>query len=144
MTQAFELRAAKRSDLEFCWPIYRDALRPLTEAFTAWQEPAQRRVVEKALGDPGASILRAGGVDAGWLQVAETGAVIELRQFFVVEPMRNQGLGTSFLAWMKERAERKRKDLVLEVTTNNPARRLCDRLGFKPVKTADNKVTMRF
>jgi ribosomal protein S18 acetylase RimI-like enzyme len=45
---------------------------------------------------------------------------------------------------MKERADRKRKDLVLEVMTNNPAQRLYERLGFKPLTTAGNKVTMRY
>jgi hypothetical protein len=45
---------------------------------------------------------------------------------------------------MKERADRKRKDLLLDVPANSPAKALCERLGFKAVKTADNKVTMRY
>ena len=45
---------------------------------------------------------------------------------------------------MKERADRKRKDLTLDVMTNNPARRLYERLGFKVVTTANGKITMRY
>ena len=44
----------------------------------------------------------------------------------------------------QERAERKRKDLTLDVLSNNPARKLYERLGFKIVTAANNTVTMRF
>jgi GNAT superfamily N-acetyltransferase len=144
MPPAFDLRGARPSDFAFCWPIYRDAMQPLTEALMEWHEPSQRRVVELALADAGASILRSGGAESGWLHVQETPHVIQLRQLFVLPAARNRGLGTSFLTWMKERADRKRKDLTLDVLTNNPARRLYERLAFKAVGTADNKVTMRY
>lgn len=144
MPSPFELRAAGPSDFDFCWPIYRDAMQPLTEALTEWREPAQRRVVELALADPGSSILRMEGTDSGWLHVEETRHVIQLRQLYVLPAMRNRGLGTSFLNWMKERADRKRKDFTLEVMTNNPARRLYERSGFKAVVVSDDKVTMRY
>lgn len=144
MPLAFELRASSPSDLAFCWPIYRESMLPLTEALTQWNEAAQRKLVEQAVGDTGTSILQAEKADAGWLQVEETRHAVQLRHLYVVAEMRNRGLGGSFLAWMKERADRKRKDLVLEVMTNNPARRLYERLGFKPLETTGNKVTMRY
>ncbi len=144
MPLAFELRPSSPADLAFCWPIYREAAQPLTEALTQWNEAAQRQLVEKAVGHTGASILRADNADAGWLQVEETQHAVQLRHLYLAAQMRNRGLGSAFLAWMKERADRKRKDLVLEVMTNNPARQLYERLGFKPLTTAGNKVTMRY
>ena len=96
------------------------------------------------MADAGTSILRQHDADAGWLQVEETRHVVHLQQLFLLPAVRNRGLGTSFLTWMKERAERKRKDLTLEVLSNNPARRLYERLGFKVVTTANNKITMRY
>jgi GNAT superfamily N-acetyltransferase len=144
MPPAFDLRGASPTDFAFCWPIYRDAMQPLTEALMEWHEPAQRRVVELALADAGSSILRSDGADSGWLHVQETPHVIQLRQLYVLPELRNRGLGTSFLTWMKERADRKRKDLTLDVMTNNPARHLYERLAFKAIGTADNKVTMRY
>ncbi len=144
MPLSFELRPAKPSDLDFCWPIYRDAMRPLTEALGSWNEASQQRLIADAVADAGTSILRQHEDDAGWLQVEETRHIVHLQQLFVLPAVRNRGLGTSFLTWMKERAERKRKDLTLEVMTNNPARRLYERLGFKPISTADNKITMRY
>ena len=144
MPLAFDLRPATRSDFAFCWSIYRDAMKPLTEAVADWNEPVQYRIVEQAVTDPGTSILRADKIDVGWVQVEEGRQVVLLKQLFLLPAARNRGLGTSFLTWMKERAERKRKDLTLDVLTNNPARRLYERLGFKPVKTTDNKISMRY
>jgi ribosomal protein S18 acetylase RimI-like enzyme len=144
MPLVFELRPAKPSDLGFCWPIYRDSMKPLTEAVGPWNEAEQQKLIKEAVAEAGTSILRQHEDDAGWLQVEETRHLVHLQQLFVLPAMRNRGLGTSFLTWMKERAERKRKDLTLDVLANNPARRLYERLGFKVVTTANNKITMRF
>jgi GNAT superfamily N-acetyltransferase len=111
---------------------------------TEWREPDQRRIVERALADAGSSILHSEGADVGWLHVAETGQVIELKQFHLLPAVRNRGLGTSFLDWMKERADRKRKDLTAEIMTNSPVRPLLERLGFKAVPTSGRTVTMRY
>jgi ribosomal protein S18 acetylase RimI-like enzyme len=144
MPLTFDLRPATPSDLDFCWLIYRDAMRPLTEALGPWNEASQKRLIADAVADSGTSILRHHEDDAGWLQVEETRHIVHLQQLFLLPELRNRGLGTSFLTWMKERAERKRKDLTLEVMTNNPARRLYERLGFKVISTANNKITMRY
>ena len=144
MSLAFELRPAAKSDLGFCWPIYRDAMKPLTEALSPWNEPAQQKIVEEAITHAGTSIMRSNQADVGWLQVEETKNVVMLKQIFLLPTARNRGLGTSFLKWMQERADRKRKDLTLDVLNNNPARHLYDRLGFKIVTTAGTKITMRY
>ena len=141
MPTAFELRPTVKADFDFCWPIYRDSMKPLS---ADWNEAAQHKIVEQAIGHAGTSILRSDKADMGWLQVEETRHVVELKQLFVLPAARNKGLGTSFLNWMKDRADRKRKDLTLEVMTNNRARQLYERLGFKPVTTTDNRITMRY
>lgn len=141
MPPAFELRPAVKADLAFCWPIYRDAMQPLT---ANWNEAEHQRLVEKAVGHAGTSILCSDKTDKGWVEVAEDNGSVQLKQLFILPAARNAGLGTSFLNWMKERADRKRKDLLLDVAANSPAKGLCERLGFKAVKTADNKVTMRY
>jgi GNAT superfamily N-acetyltransferase len=119
-------------------------MKPLTEAEGQWNEAAQQKIVAQAVTDAGTSILRQDAADVGWLQVEETRHVVQLKQIFLVPAVRNRGLGTSFLKWMKERADRKRKDLTLDVLSNNPARRLYDRLGFKTVSTANGKITLRY
>ena len=144
MPSSFELRPTTKADIAFCWPLYRDALQPLMEPPTDWREADQRRIVERALADTGASVLRSQGADAGWLHVRENNQVIELKQLLVVPELRNRGLGTSFLGWMKERADRKRKDLTVEVLATSPARRLLERLDFKAVPGSGRLMTMRY
>ncbi|MDI1284278.1 MAG: GNAT family N-acetyltransferase [Reyranella sp.] len=141
MPTSFELRPAVKADFAFCWPIYRDAVQPLT---ASWNEAEHQRLVERAVGHAGTSILCSDKADKGWVEVVESNGAVELKQFFVLAAASDNGLGTSFLNWMKERADRKRKDLLLVVLANSPARALCESLGFKAVTTADNKVTMRY
>jgi hypothetical protein len=54
----FQSPTAAKSDFAFCWPIYRDALQPLTLPPAEWREPDHQRIVERALADAGSSILR--------------------------------------------------------------------------------------
>jgi GNAT superfamily N-acetyltransferase len=142
MANSFELRPAAKADFEFCWPIYLEALQPLMAA--DWREADQRRIVERALADSGSSILRSEKADAGWLHMTENSQIILLKQLHLLPAVRNRGLGTSFIGWMKERAERKRKDLNAELPSNSPARHLLERMGFKAVSTAGSTLTMRY
>jgi GNAT superfamily N-acetyltransferase len=144
MPLSFELRPTGKSDFDFCWQIYRATVQPLMAAPADWHEADQRHVVEAALADSGSSVLRVKGTDSGWLHMTESRQVIELRQFQIVPALRNQGVGTEFLTWMKERADRKRKDLTVTVAADSAARRLLDRLGFKAVPASGPTVTMRY
>jgi GNAT superfamily N-acetyltransferase len=144
MPSSFDLRPAGKADLAFCWPIYRDTMRPLMAAPDDWHEDQQRRVVERALVDPGASILSSAGAEAGWLHVTENGQIIALKQLLIVPALRNRGLGTNVLGWMKERADRKRKDFTVELLAESPARRLLERLDFKAVPGTGRMVVMRY
>jgi len=140
----FEFRRIRPQDFTFCWSIYRDAMQPLTAELMQWNEAGQRRGVEEALGDEGASMLVADGVDAGWLHVSETRYDIYLGHLYLQPSARNRGLGTKFLRWMGERAKRKEKNFTLEVMKNNRARLLYERLGFRIVGTSPLKLTMQF
>jgi ribosomal protein S18 acetylase RimI-like enzyme len=140
---AFEFRPTGKSDFAFCWPIYREAMEPLTAALGAWNEPAQRRLVEETLSDEGASILIAEKSDSGWLHVSETRFIIHLSHIYLEPAARNHGLGTKFMTWMNERAKRKDKDFTLELLKNNRARHLYERLGFRVTGTSGVKLTMQ-
>jgi len=139
----FEFRDLRPQDFAFCWPIYRDAMRPLVLEYMAWNDTAQRDAVKAVLADVGASILVDGGSDAGWLHVTESRHLIHLGDLYLAPEARNKGLGTRFLKWMSERARRKHKDLTLEVMKNNRARFLYHRLGFGTVATEAYKFTLK-
>jgi GNAT superfamily N-acetyltransferase len=140
----FEFRRTRPGDVAYCWPIYSEAMIPLV---SGWNEAAQRGMVERALGEEGASIMVVDRSDAGWLHVSETRFDIHLGHLYLEADRRNQGLGTRFLLWMTERAQRKAKTFTLDVTMNNRARALYERLGFvpigKPAGTSAGKIRMQ-
>ncbi len=139
----FDFRRVRPDDFGFCWPLYRDALQPLSIGLFAWDDQAQQQRVRQALGDEGASVLQTEGSDAGWLHCSETRFTIHLGHLYLAADRRNRGLGTSFLTWMSDRARRKGKDFTLDVMKNNPALALYERLGFKPVMTQAYTITMQ-
>jgi GNAT superfamily N-acetyltransferase len=139
----FDFRRLREGDFAFCWPLYRDALQPLSIGLFAWDDARQQQQVRHALADEGASMLVTESSDAGWLQCSETRFAIHLGHLYLVPERRNQGLGTGFLTWMSDRARRKGKDFTLDVMKNNRALALYRRLGFRAARTSGYTVTMR-
>jgi GNAT superfamily N-acetyltransferase len=137
----FEFRRIRTGDFAYCWPIYSEAMAPLT---AGWNEAAQRRTVEQALGEEGASIMVVETSDAGWLHVTETRFDIHLGHLYLEAARRNKGLGTGLLQWMATRARRKDKSFTLDVMANSRARVLYERLGFAPAGTSAGKITMQY
>ncbi len=140
----FGFRRIEPRDEALCWTIYREAMQPLVAALMQWNDTNQRRAVEEVLRDDDASILVTGDDDAGWLHVVETRRDIHLGHLYLAPQARNRGLGTTFLRWMSERAQRKDKNFTLEVLKNNRARGLYERLGFRVIETSPLKYTMQF
>ena len=136
----FEFRRVRPGDVAYCWPIYSEAMAPLV---TGWSDAAQRGIVERALGEEGASILVVDKSDDGWLHVAETRFDIHLGHLYLEADRRGLELGTRFLQWMIERALRKAKTFTLDVMTNNRARALYERLGFVVAGTSAGMIRMQ-
>jgi GNAT superfamily N-acetyltransferase len=137
----FEFRCVRPGDFAYCWSIYDEALAPLEGG---WNEEAQRRRVEQALGEEGASILVVDKSDSGWLYVTETRFDIHLGHLYLEADRRGHGLGTRFMTWMIERALRKEKALTLDVMENARARALYKRLGFAPAGIAADTIRMQY
>ena len=79
-----------------------------------------------ALGDPSQLLL------SDWEQE------IRIVDIALLPAFRGSGLGSQVLAALQARARRAGKPLTIHVETNNPARRLYERLGF--VEQADKGV----
>jgi GNAT superfamily N-acetyltransferase len=136
----FEFRRVRSADFTYCWAIYSEAMAPLV---TAWNETGQRSTVERALGEEGASIIVVDKSDAGWLYVSETRFDIHLGHLYLEADRRGKGLGTRFLKWMAERAQRKDKTFTLDVMENSRARALYERLGFARDGASAGKIRMQ-
>lgn len=117
---------------------------------------------EKELGDP-AFAVRVAEVDGRMVGYAKLGPphlpfeprgeAAELRQLYVVEEMKGQGVARTLIEWVIERARDRRADhLYLSVfTDNHRARRFYEKFGFEPEGTyafmvgnhADEDIVMR-
>ena len=81
------------------------------------------------------------------------GEAAELRQLYVVEEMKGQGVANELMRWVIDRARQRRADyLYLSVfTENHRARRFYEKYGFEPEGTyafmvgthADEDIVMR-
>jgi ribosomal protein S18 acetylase RimI-like enzyme len=81
------------------------------------------------------------------------GEAVELRQLYVIEEMKGQGIADELIRWVIDRARDKRADyLYLSVfTDNHRARRFYEKYGFEPEGTyafmvgshADEDIVMR-
>ncbi len=116
----------------------------------------------KELGDP-AFAVRVAEVDGEMVGYAKLGPphlpfeprgeAAELRQLYVLEEMKGQGVAQTLIEWVIERARELRADhLYLSVfTDNHRARRFYEKFGFEPEGTyafmvgthADEDIVMR-
>jgi ribosomal protein S18 acetylase RimI-like enzyme len=143
-TPRFELRPATAGDLDFAWSLYRDLMRPLTLELLAWDESGQRRTIEEALAQQGASVIVIRDVKCGWLHVNETPDEIYLGQLYLTPSWQGRGIGGTIVRDLSDRAQQSGKCFTLNVMKNNRARLLYQRLGFRVVATSEYKLTMQW
>ena len=117
---------------------------------------------DKELGDPAfeVRVAESGGKLVGYAKLGPPhlpfeprGEAAELRQLYVVEELKGQGIAQALMDWVIDRARRRRADyLYLSVFTENErARRFYEKYGFEPEGTyafmvgnhADEDIVMR-
>ena len=113
----------------------------------------QRPGVRSARGRKRRSAGRLCEVGPAALPFEPRGEAVELRQLYVVEEMKGQGVARALMDWVIDRARDKRADnLYLSVfTENHRARRFYEKYGFEPEGTyafmvgnhADEDIVMR-
>lgn len=137
----FELRRATSEDFAFVEGLFNDVRAPEFELaglsgpqlaqLLAVQFRAQRTHYERAYPEREDFIIEVDGLSAGEWLVAELPAEIRLIDVSLLSAYRGQGIGTSLLTELLERANEAQKPVVLHVEMQNPAKRLYDRFGFK-------------
>lgn len=89
-------------------------------------------------------VIFADGRPAGRLAVDRSGDAIHLIDIALLPEHRGHGAGTSLLRELVEEAARDGRPVSLCVERTNPARRLYERLGFRPVGQTDLSVLMQW
>jgi len=137
------LRAETESDLPFLLALYRStreqelSLTDWTEeqkaAFVGMQFAAQRQHYRGAYAGARFDIVERDETPIGRLYVHERPAEIRIMDIAIAPEARNQGIGAALLRQVLEEAASSQRRVTIHVERHNPARRLYERLGFRPV-----------
>ncbi|HZS46112.1 MAG TPA: GNAT family N-acetyltransferase [Blastocatellia bacterium] len=137
------LRPATPDDLIFARAIYYETQRWVIEHYFGWNEANENEKFLNNFNAEKAQIIVIDSMNAGWLQVFEDDANIEVGGIYISNQFQNRGAGTLLLTWIMNDAESKRKTVTLSTAKINPARRLYERLGFRPVREDERKIYMQ-
>lgn len=103
------------------------------QALLNQQYTAMRTHYARAFPTAVIELLERDGLPIG-ATIVQDGEEILLIDISLIGSARNQGIGTRFIQYLQAVARRKGKRLTLHVEHFNPARRLYDRLGFRPIQ----------
>jgi ribosomal protein S18 acetylase RimI-like enzyme len=136
------LRPVAGDDRAFLVDLYASVREPEL-AHVPWDDAQKRAFVEHQFAAqdehyrahyPGATLdlVEVDGEPAGRLYVHRGRSDIRIMDIALVPAYRGRGIGTTLLRGLIAEAERSGRKLSIHVETNNPARRLYERLGFRP------------
>jgi ribosomal protein S18 acetylase RimI-like enzyme len=106
-------------------------------AFLAQQFEAQHAYYRTHYGDATFDVIEVDGEPAGRLYVHRGPREIRIVEISLTPPFRGHGLGTRLLRELIAEAHDGGRMLSIHVEMHNPARRLYERLGFRPVGDTD-------
>lgn len=140
---SIHLRAATGDDLGFLARVYagtrEDELRPVPWsdeqklAFLRMQFDAQHAEYHGRYPDASFDVIEIDGAPAGRLYVHRREREIRIVDISLLPEHRGNGAGTSLLENLIRESESAGKPLTIHVETLNPAMRLYQKLGFRPV-----------
>lgn len=137
------LRPVRAGDDEFLWRVYRSTREPELD-LTGWDEPqkqafvqmqfeAQRRHYGQHYPAATHEVILVDGEPAGRLYVDRSPEEIRIVDITLLPEFRSRGTGTAILRTILDDGARDGVPVTIHVEQFNPARRLYDRLGFRPV-----------
>jgi ribosomal protein S18 acetylase RimI-like enzyme len=140
---SIHLRAATGDDLAFLAGVYastrEEELRPVPWsgeqklAFLRMQFEAQHAEYHGRYPDASFEVIELDGTPAGRLYVHRRDHEIRIVDISLLPDHRGNGAGTSLLENLIRESESVGKPLTIHVETRNPALRLYQRLGFRPI-----------
>jgi ribosomal protein S18 acetylase RimI-like enzyme len=141
----YSLRQANDADYEFLYNLNRLTLREYIEPLWGWHEEWQQDYFRAKFYAPARQIIVVDGRDAGVVVVEERPAEIYLGLIELLPEAQGRGIGTDIINRLKAQAHQTNRPLTLHVLkTNQPARRLYERLGFQVVEEEENRFRMSY
>ena len=137
------LRPIQEYDREFLFRVYASTRREELavvgwsqadeDAFLRMQFAAQHQYYQEHYQGADFSVILACNLPVGRLYVAVWDSEIRIIDISILGEYRDQGIGSSLLLGLKEKAQESGCGLTIHVEKMNPARRLYERLGFRIV-----------
>ena len=136
------LRPVAGDDRGFLVELYSSVREPEL-AHVPWDEAARRAFIEQQFAAqdahyrnnyPGATldVVEVDGRPAGRLYVHRGPSDIRIMDIAMTPAFRGRGIGTRLVRSLIAQAQASGRKLSIHVEMNNPARRLYERLGFRP------------
>jgi len=145
MTWDVELRQATTADLDLVHHVTEVSMRRyVEETWGVWDPVHQRRQIEQSYRPETHSILLVQGDAAGVLAVQEHPEHLQLEKIYLLPEYQGRGIGTRVVQGIQARAVELRLPLRLRVLAVNPVRRLYERLGFRVVRSTEERHFMEF
>jgi ribosomal protein S18 acetylase RimI-like enzyme len=114
------------------------------DAFVEHQFSAQHGWYQEHYEGAQWNVILVDGVPAGRLYVHRRATEIRLVDVTLLPEFRQGGLGTSLLRDLLAEGEAARKPVTIHVEVYNPAMRLYERLGFRPIEERGPYVLMEW
>jgi ribosomal protein S18 acetylase RimI-like enzyme len=136
----WDLRPATDADRDFLFDLHRLAMRDYVEALWGWDEGVQRRLFEERFASRPFQVIQASGEDIGVLQLQDRPEEVVLDLIELLPAWQGKGIGTAVIRSLFAQG----KAVSLRVLTSNPrAAALYERLGFRVVQRAPERLFMR-
>jgi GNAT superfamily N-acetyltransferase len=122
---------------EFSYQVKKEAEGEYITSMFGWDEGIQRSYHTKAWQEQKPDIIAYDGRLIGTIATIEGEDCIEIGQFFILPQYQNEGIGTSLLKSILDRADQLGKNVTLKFLKNNPVESLYIRNGFRLVDTSE-------
>lgn len=133
----WHLRKATITDLGFIFRVYKITMKPFIEKIWQWDDTAQRQRYEERFSVSDYQIIQVNDKSIGVLSMSNMDSYDFLARIEILPEYQNQGIGTSIMQSLIQKARDRKKPIMLRVFKINRAKNLYERLGFQVIRQDD-------
>ena len=115
----------------------------IEDVYGPWNDDVQKAFHEAWMEHKRAQVVEVSGHLVGVVDIEWREDDLHLARIEISPKLQNLGLGAEIIEGLIDLAASRERAVALDVFDVNPARRLYERLGFKPIGVSGRKVHMR-